>query len=160
MCGIAGIFNFKSDSSVDSEILAVMLNSLSHRGPDSKGTFISPEICMGFARLALVDLERGDQPLVSVDKNLVLTFNGEIYNYKDIRNKYLTLGQNFFTNSDAESILTLYQNNICSPELYLEGMFAYAVYNKELTELVLTRDVLVKSYCLVLQMKDHIFFRN
>ena len=85
MCGITGIFNLNKDKKVDSISLKNMNDSLVHRGPDGEGFFIDNNIGLGHRRLKIIDLETGDQPMYSFDKNIVVVFNGEIYNYLELK---------------------------------------------------------------------------
>ena len=82
MCGFVGFTNYIGD---DGQVLTTMMDSIVHRGPDSSGSYIDRDIALGFRRLSIIDLEGGDQPMFNEDRSLVLVFNGEIYNYKQLR---------------------------------------------------------------------------
>src|SRR5689334_20315846 len=109
MCGIAGILHFDPQRKVDSTMLERMTNVLSHRGPDGCGFYAGKNIGLGHRRLAIIDLSTGAQPMISEDEQLVLVFNGEIYNYVELREELKTLGYQFRTSSDTEVILRSYE---------------------------------------------------
>src|SRR4029077_11843778 len=102
MCGIAGAFHFDNKRRVDETVLREMTRVLSHRGPDGEGLYIEDNIGLGHRRLAVIDLSTGRQPMISEDKNLVIVFNGEIYNYIELREDLRSLGHRFSTSSDTE----------------------------------------------------------
>lgn len=140
MCGIAG---YISNDFNENDILNI-LNSLEHRGPDNQSyyrdTFENKNVCLGHARLSIIDLqEHANQPMHF--KNLSLVFNGEIYNYKEIRNKLLNDGASFDTDSDTEVLLkSIYFYGIAKAIELTRGMFAFALYDKEKRTLTLVRD--------------------
>src|SRR6267142_7118833 len=109
MCGIAGILHFDNAKPVDKALLERMTNVLSHRGPDGEGYYINGHVGLGHRRLAIIDLSTGDQPMFSEDRNLVIIFNGEIYNYVELKEELQLLGHRFDTASDTEVILKAYQ---------------------------------------------------
>lgn len=138
MCGICGFSGQFGD-----EILAGMLNRIAHRGPDSDGVYERPEsgIGLGHRRLSIIDLsERGRQPMFSQDRNLVLIYNGEIYNYQTLRETLRHGGYQFSSDTDSEVILAGYQR--WGPEVVsrLNGIFAFAIYDIRRNELFLVRD--------------------
>lgn len=150
MCGIAGFFTSSTDSYVEG-VLHSMLDSIEHRGPDSRGTFVSPSISLpssnlsynlafGMNRLSIIDLSSGNQPIFNEDKNLVIVFNGEIYNYKELRSFLLKRGHVFSTNSDTEVILHLYEELGEEAFSLLRGMFAFTIWDKRKNELIIVRD--------------------
>ena len=108
MCGFVGKVNFEKNNLIHKSEILEMTNCLFHRGPDSGDTYIQNNIGMGFRRLSIIDLENGNQPMKSNDKNIIITFNGEIYNFKNLKQKLLSKGYNFNTNSDTEVIINLY----------------------------------------------------
>src|ERR1044071_8218086 len=108
MCGIAGILHFDTERPVDETILHRMTNVLSHRGPDGEGFHVARNVGLGHRRLAIIDLSTGDQPMFSRDRSLVTVFNGEIYNYVELREELKALGHSFTTQSDTEVILNAY----------------------------------------------------
>lgn len=137
MCGLCGF----TGELVDRETyLRQMTEKIIHRGPDSDGFYTDADIAMGFRRLSIIDLGAGDQPLYNEDKTLVLTFNGEIYNYKALRAQLLEKGHIFVTESDSEVLLHGFEE--WGEELLprLRGMFGFAIWNTEKKELFLARD--------------------
>ena len=137
MCGICG---FTGELEHRDDVLKKMTDVITHRGPDSDGYFTDNYISMGFRRLSIIDLEKGDQPIESEDGNLVITFNGEIYNYKELRKELEELGHSFKTSSDTEVLLTAFAEWGEDMLDRLRGMFAFAIYNKETKALFLARD--------------------
>src|SRR6476620_4378691 len=109
MCGIAGIFHFEMERRADLKIVKSMTDSLSHRGPDGEGFFIHKNIALGHRRLSIIDLETGDQPMFNEDNSIVIIFNGEMYNYLELREELKVLGHTFRTSSDTEVIIKAYQ---------------------------------------------------
>ena len=137
MCGLCGF----TGELVDRETyLRQMTEKIIHRGPDADGFYTDADIAMGFRRLSIIDLGAGDQPLYNEDKTLVLTFNGEIYNYKALRAELLEKGHIFVTESDSEVLLHGFEE--WGEELLprLRGMFGFAIWNTEKKELFLARD--------------------
>src|SRR5690348_11916663 len=109
MCGIAGIFHFDNSRSTDSAVLKKMTDCLSHRGPDGEGYYMKNNIGLGHRRLTIIDLSTGDQPKFNEDKSVALIFNGEIYNYIELREELKGLGCKFYTTSDTEVIIRAYE---------------------------------------------------
>ncbi|MBQ8860208.1 MAG: asparagine synthetase B, partial [Ruminococcus sp.] len=137
MCGICG---FTGQIEQRENTIQKMTEVITHRGPDSDGFFSDNYINMGFRRLSIIDLEEGHQPLYNEDKTLVLTFNGEIYNYKDLRKELEALGHTFSTDSDSEVLLHAFEQWEEEMFEHLRGMFAFAIYNRETKALFLARD--------------------
>ena len=137
MCGICG---FTGQLEERENILQKMTEVITHRGPDSDGYFTDDYIAMGFRRLSIIDLEGGDQPMTNEDGNLVLTYNGEIYNYKELRKELEDLGHHFKTNSDSEVLVHAFDEWDEDMLMKLRGMFAFAIYNKETKALFMARD--------------------
>ena len=137
MCGICG---FTGQLEKREDVLRKMTESITHRGPDSDGFFYDDYLAMGFRRLSIIDLETGDQPISNEKGDLVLTFNGEIYNYKELRKELEELGHHFSTTSDSEVLVHAFEewDEDCLDRL--RGMFAFAIYNKETKALFLARD--------------------
>ncbi len=105
MCGIAGKFNFDPTRPIDRESLTAMTTVIAHRGPGSEGFFVGDGIGLGHRRLSIIDLATGDQPLTNEDRTIWIVFNGEIYNFADIRSELEQLGHRFLTHSDTEVIV-------------------------------------------------------
>lgn len=138
MCGFTGFTNHISDSN---KVLGKMMDKIIHRGPDSEGRYIDEEIAMGFRRLSIIDItDSGDQPIYNEDKSKVLFFNGEIYNYKDIRKELIEKGHKFTTETDSEVLLHGYEEY--GDKLFdrLRGMFAFVIWDKNTKELFGARD--------------------
>ena len=140
MCGIAGIFHVESSKPVDPERVRRMTDAIAHRGPDGSGVWTAPGIGLGHRRLSIIDLGGGAQPMLSEDEGLVLSFNGEIYNFLELRKELEALGHAFRTNSDSEVIIEAYRR--WGPECVarLHGMFAFALYDQPKRQLLLARD--------------------
>ncbi len=140
MCGICGALSLDGEAPVPEEILREMNGVLSHRGPDGEGFFLRGPVGLGHRRLAIIDLVTGQQPMLSEDGSVALVFNGEIYNYRPLRDALRGLGHAFRTESDTEVILRAYQQwgEGCVPKL--RGMFAFAIWDAPRRTLMLARD--------------------
>ena len=138
MCGIAG---FISPARADAAALAPMLARIAHRGPDGQGTFVEGPAALGHCRLAIIDLQGGAQPLYSEDKNFVVVFNGEIYNYRELTAELTALGHTFATRTDTEVLLHGWEQ--WGRELLprLRGMFAFALWDRRAQVLFCARDM-------------------
>ncbi|KAB8029699.1 asparagine synthase (glutamine-hydrolyzing) [Fluviispira multicolorata] len=144
MCGIAGVINFNHQPT-QPQLLASMLNVLKHRGPDQDGTYHQGHVSIGMRRLKIIALDNGAQPCFSNDGRYVLVFNGEIYNYRSLRNELMAQGFLFDTDSDAEVIVNLYQRDGESFYQQLDGMFALAIFDRINETLYLARDPVGKK---------------
>ncbi len=142
MCGVSGFFSldFSTDTREARPILEAMARSLHHRGPDSCGYHVGADVCFAFTRLAIVDLQTGDQPLYSEDRQLVCICNGEIYNYQRLREELIAKGHTFATGSDVEVILHLYEEVGDRLVEYLRGQFAFALYDGKRQIFLAARD--------------------
>lgn len=141
MCGIAGIF--KPDSYITEEdkiILKNMVDTIRHRGPDDEGVYESRHCIMGHRRLAIIDLIGGRQPMFNEDKSIVVTYNGEIYNYKQLREILVGRGHIFSTESDTEVIIHAYEEWQENCFIKFDGMFAIAIFDNNNKTLFLARD--------------------
>lgn len=139
MCGIAGIFSFTGQS-IEENTINKMTEALVHRGPDGQGTFVEGPVALGHRRLSIIDLESGGQPMQSVSGNSVISYNGEIYNFPDLRANLLKEGYLFKTKCDTEVILTLYEKYGVDCLQHLSGMFAFALWDRKRQRLFLARD--------------------
>lgn len=138
MCGFAGFTNTIDNSN---RVLGDMMDKIRHRGPDSEGRYIDECIAMGFRRLSIIDItDSGDQPILNEDKSKVLFFNGEIYNYQDIRKELVEKGHIFTTNTDSEVLLHGYEEYGEKLLDRLRGMFAFVIWDKNTHELFGARD--------------------
>jgi asparagine synthase (glutamine-hydrolysing) len=140
MCGIAGLFHPDVPKPVDAARIRAMADVLAHRGPDGSGVWIGPGIGFGHRRLSIIDLEGGAQPMRSADGGLVITYNGEIYNFREVKAELETLGHAFATHSDTEVILAAWAQWGTSCLERLNGMFAFALYDASEDALFLARD--------------------
>ncbi|OHD69344.1 MAG: asparagine synthase (glutamine-hydrolyzing) [Spirochaetes bacterium RBG_16_49_21] len=138
MCGICGIYNFKS-APVDRETILKMRDVMSYRGPDDCGIYLDHGIGLGHRRLSIIDIKTGHQPMFNEDGTVVVTFNGEIYNYIELRNRYLG-NHAFRTASDTEVIVHLYEEFGIEMLNHLNGMFAISLYDTRKRKLFLARD--------------------
>jgi asparagine synthase (glutamine-hydrolysing) len=140
MCGIAGIFNFGTLAPVDQAALARATAAMVHRGPDDEGFYIDGELGLGNRRLSIIDLPGGHQPISNEDSTVWITFNGEIYNYRDLRQGLETRGHHFRTASDTEAIVHLYEEHGLACVEQLRGMFAFALWDVPRRRLWVARD--------------------
>ena len=138
MCGICGFTGQNVDRG---QVLTDMMNRIIHRGPDGAGQYMDDEIAMGFRRLSIIDLEGGDQPMRTEDGRLVITFNGEIYNYRELREELKGRGHSFRTRSDTEVLLHGYSEYGVKILDRLRGMFAFVIWDTRKKELFGARDM-------------------
>lgn len=137
MCGIAGYMGQVENRA---DVIRNMTEVITHRGPDSDGFFTDDNISMGFRRLSIIDLGAGHQPIYNEDKSLVLTFNGEIYNYKDLRKELIAKGHKFYTDTDSEVLVHGFEEWKEDMLPKLRGMFGFAIYNTKDNSLFIARD--------------------
>lgn len=137
MCGFVGYVN---QTDIPEDTIVHMANRIRHRGPDDEGYFTDENVAMGFRRLSIIDLDHGRQPMINDKQTKVLTFNGEIYNYKEIREELIQLGYQFKTDADSEVLLHGY--DAWGPKLLdkLRGMYAFVIYDQEKNEVFGARD--------------------
>lgn len=140
MCGISGILNLKTSAPVNTDHLKRMIYSLGHRGPDEKGAYIDDWIGLAHSRLSIIDLNSGSQPIHNEDKTLWIIFNGEIFNYPELRDNLVRLGHNFYTATDTEVILHLYEEKKENCLDDLNGQFAFVIWDSRNKELFVARD--------------------
>lgn len=137
MCGFVG---FCDDSKNKKKIIRDMADIIKHRGPDSDGYYVDNNIALGFRRLSIIDLDKGSQPIFNEDKDKVIVFNGEIYNYKEIREELKSKGHKFSTNTDTEVILHGYEEYKEDILNKLRGMFTFVIYDIKEKSLFGARD--------------------
>jgi asparagine synthase (glutamine-hydrolysing) len=142
MCGIAGQFNFQRREPVDRETIVRMARSIAHRGPDDEGFFIAGPLGLGFRRLSIIDLAGGHQPMSDAEETVWIIFNGEIYNYKELRAELQNKGHQFRTNSDTEVIIHGYKEWGTDVFNHLNGMFGLAIWDVRNERLVVARDAM------------------
>ncbi len=140
MCGITGIYSYKSTKPINEKELKKMTETLIHRGPDEFGYYIKKDIGMGHSRLSIIDLTTGQQPIFNENKSIAVILNGEIYNYIELRKDLIERGHSFYTTSDTEVIVHLYEEFGIDFLSYLNGQFAIALWDSKLKELILARD--------------------
>lgn len=139
MCAIAGIY--KKEGLVDADEVGRMCDRMKLRGPDAGGIYVGGNVALGHRRLSIIDLGTGDQPMYSSDRSTVIAFNGEIYNFQELRSELEAEGMTFSSQSDTEVILNVYKKYGIEKTLeLLEGMFAFALYDIETKELYIARD--------------------
>lgn len=138
MCGIVGFTNKINGSNV---VIGEMMDRIKHRGPDAEGKYVDGDIALGHRRLSIIDVtSQGDQPIYNEDGSLVLVFNGEIYNYRDIREKLVSAGHSFKTNTDSEVLIHGYEEYGAKLLNMLRGMFSFVIWDKNKKELFGARD--------------------
>jgi asparagine synthase (glutamine-hydrolysing) len=164
MCGIIGVISKKNNPDFHSEFIVPLgqaLNHMEYRGPDHQGIWSENGVCFGHRRLSIIDLSAdGNQPFQSSDQRYVLVFNGEIFNYQELRSSLQNLGHAFNTASDTEVILAAYAQygkEFCK---YLRGMFALVIYDRVLNELVFARDRLGKKPLFIFENEKVIIFSS
>ncbi len=140
MCGICGLLNLTLYPAPHRERIDAMSARIVHRGPDSHGKFELPHVALAIRRLSIIDLATGDQPLSNETGEITLVFNGEIYNYRELRRELIERGHTFKTHSDSEVIVHLYEDRGPDFVRELNGMFAIALWDERAARLVLARD--------------------
>src|SRR5690348_6656548 len=157
MCGIAGIIG-QADELVDAADVRRMCKTIIHRGPDDEGIYAVGPIGLGMRRLSIIDLAGGRQPVHNEDKSIWVVFNGEIYNFPDLRRELEARGHNFYTHSDTEVIVHLYEELGADCISKLRGMFAIALYDERRQALLLARDRLGKKPLYYAQQDGRLYF--
>jgi len=145
MCGIAGIVSARADHKFDYDILRRMCHTIAHRGPDEEGLFVKSGAALGMRRLRIIDLAGGQQPIFNEDRTVWVVFNGEIYNFLELRKELEAKGHRFRTHSDTEVIVHLYEDLGTDCVHKLRGMFAFALFDEQRRYLLLARDRLGKK---------------
>lgn len=140
MCGIVGVANFGLAEAEAANLVGMMCARIAHRGPDGRGVTYSEDVALGMVRLAIVDIDRGKQPMLSDDGKIALVFNGEIYNAPALRQELERAGVAFRTRSDTEVILRLYERDPDDVEQRLAGMWAFCIHDRKRRKIVLSRD--------------------
>src|SRR5213079_3135049 len=142
MCGICGQFSFQRREPVERETIVRMARSIAHRGPDDEVFFIAGPVGLGFRRLSIIDIASGHQPMSDAEETVWIIFNGEIYNYKELRAELQSKGHQFRTNSDTEVIIHGYKEWSTDVFNHLNGMFGLAIWDVPNERLVLARDAM------------------
>lgn len=156
MCGIAGIINL-AGITPSKGLLTEMTNIIEHRGPDGSGDYFSGGVAFGHRRLSIIDLAGGHQPMISSDDRVSITYNGEIYNFPELREELKSLGYHFSTSSDTEVILLAYHAWGPKSVERIRGMFAYAIHDKAKNEVFIARDRLGIKPLFYAQLADDNF---
>ena len=157
MCGIVGIVR-NDGKPVDEPLLSRMCEAIRHRGPDEDGFYVNGSVGLAMRRLSIIDLKSGQQPIHNQDRSSWIVFNGEIYNYLELREKLEKLGHTFYTNSDTEAIVHAYDQFGTDCPKHLRGMFAFAIWNVPQQELFLARDRVGKKPLLYAHVNGGLIF--
>jgi asparagine synthase (glutamine-hydrolysing) len=139
MCGIAGIFD-QGGGPMDEQALLDMCAAMMHRGPDEGGVHLAPGVALGMRRLSIIDLSGGSQPVRNEDGTVWVVFNGEIYNFRDLRRELTAAGHVFYTHTDTEVIAHLYEEHGLDCVQHLRGMFGFALWDAKRRQLLVARD--------------------
>jgi asparagine synthase (glutamine-hydrolysing) len=140
MCGILGFINTERTRPADEQIARAMAAAIIHRGPDDEGFYFKENVALGMRRLSIIDLATGRQPISNEDGSVWVVFNGEIYNFPELRQKLLSRGHQFSTHSDTEVIVHLYEDHGDDLVDHLNGMFAFALWDERRRRLLVARD--------------------
>lgn len=140
MCGISGIFDLKRERRINIEVIKKMTSEIKHRGPDATDFYNDGNIALGFARLGIIDLAGGMQPIFNEDKSIIMVCNGEVFNYIELRKELISKGHQFKTNTDVEVILHLYEEKGNDFINDLNGQFAFAIFDYNSMQLLCSRD--------------------
>jgi len=158
MCGIAGFY--LRDGAADPEDIKAMCDAIVHRGPDDEGARVEGGCAIGMRRLSIIDLSTGHQPISNEDGALWIVFNGEIYNYQELRRDLIAKGHRFSTNSDTETILHLYEEEGPEGVKKLRGMFGFAIWDSRRRSLFVARDRFGKKPIYYAKTKDAFYFAS
>ena len=140
MCGICGKLNFDRHKPVDRQLLRQMMDMIQHRGPDGSGEFLSGPVGLGHRRLSIIDLNSGAQPMSNEDGMVWVVYNGEIYNFKELRTELEGRGHRFKSTTDTEVIVHMYEEMGDQCVTRFRGMFAFALWDERRQRLLLARD--------------------
>lgn len=160
MCGICGKLNFNINNEVDKGLIKKMCETLVHRGPDDEGYYINKNIGLGMRRLSIIDLNTGHQPISNENQKIWIVFNGEIYNYKELKQDLIKKGHQFKTGSDTEAIIHLYEEYDVDCLKLLRGMFAFALWDGDRERLFLARDRVGKKPLIYTAANNSIIFAS
>jgi asparagine synthase (glutamine-hydrolysing) len=159
MCGITGIVR-ADEAPIDRHLLEQMNEAIRHRGPDEDGFYLNDGVGLAIRRLSIIDLKTGQQPIHNRDRSKWLVFNGEIYNYRELREKLEKLGHEFYTNSDTEAVIAAYDQYGTDCPKHLRGMFAFAIWDERDRSLFLARDRVGKKPLLYAQTPNQLLFAS
>lgn len=141
MCGICGQFNFRNGDPADEYLVRKMAKQIIHRGPDDEGYYVKGSIGLGVRRLSIIDLDGGHQPMSNETGTIWIVFNGEIYNFKDLRRELEARHHILRTKTDTETVIHAYEEWGLDSIAKLNGMFGFALWDSSKQELILARDV-------------------
>lgn len=158
MCGIAGMLGTSPDVMADAAVVRRMCDAILHRGPDDDGYYVNGPVGLGMRRLSIIDLSTGHQPISNEDGSVWIVFNGEIYNFLELRDELRSRGHVFRTNTDTEAIVHLYEDLGSDCVSRLRGMFAFAIYDLKNRSLLLARDRLGKKPLHYALDREHLIF--
>jgi len=160
MCGIAGVVSASHESNVTEAFVRHMCNQIVYRGPDDEGIYVENGAGLGMRRLSIIDLSGGHQPVFNEDRSAWIVFNGEIYNFPELRPELESRGHRFYTKSDTEVIIHLYEEMGADCVQKLRGMFGLAIYDKAKRKLILARDRLGKKPVHYALHKGNLYFAS
>src|SRR5258708_667190 len=140
MCGICGKLNYNPGDKVDSRLIQGMMDAILHRGPDGEGKYVFGQVGLGHRRLAIIDLHSGAQPMWNEDETVWIVFNGEIYNFRELREELVQKGHRFSSSSDTEAIIHAYEEYGVDCLSRLQGMFTFALWDQKERSLFVARD--------------------
>jgi len=158
MCGIAGYF--LREGRAELPVVRAMCDQIRHRGPDDEGFYVDGGCALGMRRLSIIDLSTGHQPIANEDKSVWVVFNGEIYNYQELRQDLMARGHAFSTNSDTETLVHLYEEEGAEGLRRLRGMFAYAIWDAHRRRLFLVRDRFGKKPLYYAVLPEGLYFAS
>lgn len=158
MCGIAGILNLDKSEKLSKDVLKKMADTIAYRGPDGEGFFVDTFVGLAHRRLSIIDLEGGDQPMFNTRGDISIVFNGEIYNYVELRQELKQLGHTFQSSSDTEVIIKAYEQWGFGCQEKFNGMWAFAIWDARAQHLFLSRDRLGEKPLNYMQYKNMFLF--
>jgi asparagine synthase (glutamine-hydrolysing) len=160
MCGIAGVVSTTRESDITEALVHHMCQQIVYRGPDDEGLYVADGAGLGMRRLSIIDLSGGHQPVFNEDGSAWIVFNGEIYNFPELRPELESRGHHFRTHCDTEVIIHLYEEMGADCVKKLRGMFALAIYDKTKRKLILARDRLGKKPLHYALHKGNLYFAS
>ncbi len=160
MCGICGVYNVRSKEPVPPELIERMAGAISHRGPDERGAYLDGSVGLGIVRLSIIDLTGGHQPISNETGDVWVVFNGEIWNYKELRKELTEKSHRFSTNSDTETIVHAYEEYGLACVRHLHGMFGFAIWDSSRKRLLLARDRVGKKPLYYTRVDGNLIFAS
>ena len=160
MCGICGVYNARREELVPRSLIERMTSIISHRGPDERGVYLDGAVGLGIVRLSIIDLSGGHQPISNETGDVWVVFNGEIWNYKELRKELTEKGHHFCTNSDTETIVHAYEEYGLECVKHLHGMFVFAIWDSSRKRLMLARDRVGKKPLYYTRVDGNLIFAS